>query len=99
MEVVVLYPHTAVGATDHASAGAIAALSRELGLPVQQVDRIYQQELTELAAHARVRTFLGILALRQTRAILRSRAGNARGGISRTAASLRADRSATAAAR
>jgi hypothetical protein len=58
----------------HASPGAIAALSERLTVPLQHVQEIYQQEFSKLAAQARVQSFLGILALRQTRAILRERA-------------------------
>jgi len=59
--------------TVHATPAAIAALSHELSVPLPQVDEVYQQQFSALAAQARVRSFLGILALRQTRAILRER--------------------------
>jgi len=67
-----MYLHTAD--TVDATPGAIAALSERLSVPLQQVEEVYQREFSKLAAQARVQSFLGILALRQTRAILRERA-------------------------
>jgi len=61
---------------------AVAALAKELAVPVQQVQEVYQKELDELAAQARVRIYLDILALRSTRAILRKRAQRPPGGRS-----------------
>ena len=73
-------------ATVHASPGAIVALSEQLTVPLQQVQQLYQQEFSKLAAQARVHSFLGILALRQTRSILRERTRRASHEVAATAA-------------
>ena len=56
---------------DEDQARAIATLSDRLHLPVQEVRRVYLQELDRLEAQARIRTFLGTLALSRTRSALR----------------------------
>ena len=50
---------------------AIATLSDRLHVPVEQVRETYTKELDRLGAHAHIRTFLGVLAFRNTRFILR----------------------------
>ena len=58
----------------------ICALSQQLHIPVSDVGAIYTKELARLAAGARIESFLSVLALRNTRAVLRDlvRSGKAR---------------------
>jgi hypothetical protein len=49
----------------------LSALSQRLHVLVDAVDAIYTEELARLAAHARIHSFLNVLALRHTREILR----------------------------
>ena len=50
----------------------IAALSEELHVPAQRVGEVYWEQLDLLASEARIPDFLGVLALRNARAILRT---------------------------
>ena len=50
---------------------AVAGLSEELHVPVSEVRAIYRQQLNRLAAGARIQSFLGVLATRNTRSFLR----------------------------
>ncbi len=52
--------------------GVIARLSHALQVPLQEVREIYGTQLQRLGVEARVRNFLGVLALRHTRDILRA---------------------------
>ncbi len=52
--------------------GVIARLSHALQVPLQEVREIYGTQLERLGSDARVRNFLGVLALRNTRDILRA---------------------------
>jgi signal transduction histidine kinase len=52
--------------------GAIARLSHELRVPLQEVRQIYGAQLERLGTDARIRSFLGVLARRKTRDILRA---------------------------
>jgi hypothetical protein len=52
--------------------GVIARLSHELQVPLQEVREIYGTQLERLGVDARVRNFLAVLALRNTRDILRA---------------------------
>ena len=52
---------------------AIAVLSDKLHAPAQEVGKIYRKEFDRLAGVARIRNFLVILAINNTRSILRSR--------------------------
>jgi hypothetical protein len=52
---------------------AIATLSDKLGLGMQDVAQVYTAEFERLAAGARVRNFLTVLALNRTRSILSTR--------------------------
>jgi Protein of unknown function (DUF3562) len=58
------------GAID-AELTAVEGLSDELHVPVNEVREIYRQQLQRLAAGARIRSFLGVLATRNTRSVLR----------------------------
>jgi uncharacterized protein (DUF2126 family) len=51
----------------------IASLSDKLKIPVHEVDEIYKREFDRLALQARIPTFLVVLAMRNTRSILRGR--------------------------
>jgi hypothetical protein len=63
---------------DHAT--AIATLSEKLKIPKDEVVDIYRKEFDRLAVHARIPTFLVVLAMRNARSILRSGArGSPRG--------------------
>jgi hypothetical protein len=53
---------------------AIAALSDKLKASVQEVGKIYRKEFDRLAVSARVPNYLVILAMNNTRTILRSAA-------------------------
>lgn len=50
---------------------AIARLAAELHVPLYQVREIYQAQLDRLGAEARIESYLGVLAARNTRSILR----------------------------
>lgn len=58
------------GAID-AELRVVEELSNELHLPVNEVREIYRQQLQRLAAGARIQGFLGVLAMRNTRSVLR----------------------------
>jgi len=49
----------------------IATLSKQLEVPMHEVDVIYRKEFDQLAAAARIRTFLGVLAMSRARSVLR----------------------------
>ncbi len=51
--------------------GAIQALSEKLKLPALKVIEVYRTEFKRLAAQSRIETYLGVLAMRNTRRILR----------------------------
>lgn len=46
-------------------------LAHEFHVPARQVEATYREELTRLAAGARINTFLGVLATRKVRVRLR----------------------------
>ena len=50
---------------------AVAGISEELHVPMGEVREIYRQQLNRLAAGARIQSFLGVLATRNTRSFLR----------------------------
>jgi hypothetical protein len=52
--------------------GVVARLSHELQVPLHEVREIYGAQLERLAAQARIHNFLGVLATRNTRDILRA---------------------------
>jgi Protein of unknown function (DUF3562) len=52
---------------------AIARLSHELQVPLDEVGEIYRAQLARLGADAQILSFLGVLATRNTRDILRRR--------------------------
>lgn len=51
---------------------AIATLAEKLHLPAQEVQQVYLKEFDRLESQARIRGFLGVLALRNARSVLRS---------------------------
>jgi Protein of unknown function (DUF3562) len=53
-------------------ARAVAALSEKLQLPEREVVEIYKIEFDRLAEQARIPNFLSVLAMRNTKSILRS---------------------------
>ncbi|HWX28803.1 MAG TPA: DUF3562 domain-containing protein [Steroidobacteraceae bacterium] len=53
-------------------ARAVAALSEKLNLPEREVVEIYKIEFDRLAEQARIPNFLSVLAMRNTRSILRA---------------------------
>jgi hypothetical protein len=57
-------------ATDAFDAGAVAALSEKLNVPPNEVVEVYRHEFTRLQAQARVQTYVGVLALSNTKNIL-----------------------------
>jgi len=50
----------------------IARLSNQLQIPLHEVREVYGAQLNRLATDARIANFLGVLALRNTRDILRA---------------------------
>jgi len=56
---------------EHEQARAIATLSDKLHVPVHEVGEIYKKEFARLAKRARIPTFLVVLAMSNTRSILR----------------------------
>ena len=50
---------------------AIAEIAHELDVPIERVDRVFQREISRLLKRARVRQFIPILAMRNTRHLLR----------------------------
>lgn len=50
---------------------AISILQRELGLPSEEIMRLYEHELERLKEHARIKDFLVVLVCRTVRDILR----------------------------
>jgi len=65
--------------TEHAH--LIAHLSDELNVPAQDVDLVFREQIDHLAAEARITSFIGVLAVRRTRAVLRSRTGRQTPGL------------------
>jgi hypothetical protein len=59
-----------LAAGDHRS--AIARLAGELHVPPPQVEAIYRVQLDRLAETARIPRYLGLLAAKRTRGMLRS---------------------------
>jgi hypothetical protein len=55
-------------------ANAIAALSEKLHVSASDVVEVYRDEFTRLHAQARVKTFVGVLAMSNTKNILRKTA-------------------------
>ena len=53
-------------------ARAIQALSEKLKVPERKVIEVYRTEFNRLAAQSRIETFLGVLAMRNTKSILRN---------------------------
>lgn len=53
----------------------IATLAREMHLTEAEVGAVYHSALDKLAATARIRSYLGILAMNSTRSILEARPG------------------------
>jgi hypothetical protein len=51
--------------------GAINALSERLKVPTLKVIEVYRSEFKRLAAHSRIETYLDVLAMRNTKSILR----------------------------
>ena len=51
--------------------GAIQALSEKLKVPALKVIEVYRPEFKRLAAQSRFDTYLGVLAMRNTKYILR----------------------------
>jgi len=64
---------------DHAR--NIATLSRQLQLPERDVRAVYWQILENLVAHARIGTYVSVLAMRITRATLCARYDDDRGTL------------------
>ena len=56
---------------DKHHANAVATLCDELKCSAQEVGTVYQQEFDRLAAQAHISTFLDVLAMSNTRSILR----------------------------
>jgi len=50
----------------------ISKLSDELHVPLHEVQGVYRAQLERLGADARIERFLGVLAMRNTRDILRA---------------------------
>jgi hypothetical protein len=50
---------------------AIRALSKQLQVPERKVMEVYRAEFNRLAAQSRIGTFLSVLAMRNTRSLLR----------------------------
>ena len=53
---------------------SLERLAREARVPASEVARLYDDAHAQLEAGARIRSFLGIFALRQVRKLLRQRA-------------------------
>jgi len=51
-------------------AKAVAALSEELQVPADDVVEVYKHEFSRLHAQARIKTYVGILAMSNTKNIL-----------------------------
>jgi hypothetical protein len=62
----------AVSTIQDDDARAVAALSEKLNLPEREVVEIYKIEFDRLAEQARIPNFLSVLAMRNTRSILRA---------------------------
>jgi uncharacterized protein (DUF2126 family) len=56
---------------DKDRAKTIKALSDKLQVPVQEVGEIYRMEFDRLAREARIPTYLAVLAMSNTRSIMR----------------------------
>ena len=62
----------AVSTIQDDDARAVAALSEKLNLPEREVVEIYRIEFDRLAEQARIPNFLSVLAMRNTKSILRA---------------------------
>lgn len=47
------------------------AIAKESDMPPERVQEIYEQELSSLASHAKITQFLGVLASRRVKMMLR----------------------------
>ncbi len=57
----------------HDHAALVESIAKELKEPVDEVRALYESELTDLRAQARVETYVPIFASRKVRAVLRGR--------------------------
>ncbi len=49
----------------------IRHLAEEMQVPIDEIEQIYSNELHRLEAEARIQSFVGVLAIKRTRTILR----------------------------
>ena len=62
----------------HSSRFITESLARATNTPIEQVAEIYASESAELERTARIKSFIGVIATRRTRAILNERTGKHR---------------------
>jgi len=60
-----------IPSSDDDAQQAIQALSRKLDVPELKVLEVYKTEYSRLSAQSRIATFVSVLAMRNTRSILR----------------------------
>jgi hypothetical protein len=60
-----------ISSAENYDANAVAALSEKLHVSASDVVEIYKDEFTRLHAHARIKTYVGVLAMSNTKSILR----------------------------
>jgi hypothetical protein len=59
-----------MSSADSQDAKEFAALSEKLRVSTNDVVKVYEEEFTRLHAQARVKTYVGVLAMSNTKAIL-----------------------------
>jgi hypothetical protein len=54
-------------------AHAIQTLARDMGIPVEEVNQLYEQELEKLKEYARVKDFLPLIVSRRVKDLLKGK--------------------------
>ncbi len=62
---------TGAGHATRPQHAAVESLARELNLPFEQVERVYIEQVRQIEATARIKTFVGVIVANRVRAELR----------------------------
>jgi hypothetical protein len=62
---------TGIGPANPSESTAIRSLARELDLPFERVERVFNEEAAKIEATARIKTFVGVIVASRVRAALR----------------------------
>jgi len=62
---------TGAGHTTRPQHAVVESLARELNMPFEQVERVYTEQVRQIEATARIKTFVGVIVASRVRAELR----------------------------